>query len=69
MLYPNPSTGRLFMTGPPNGMFRLYASNGSLALESPVRKMDISVLPKGLYLARVTSADNCCCAHQRVVKE
>lgn len=69
-IYPNPSTGRLFMADPPaNGRLQLYAADGSLALERSLRDMDISALPTGLYLARVAATDGSVVHVQPLVKE
>ncbi|MBK6369127.1 MAG: hypothetical protein IPI72_02650 [Flavobacteriales bacterium] len=69
-LYPNPSTGPLFLADPPaNGRLQLYAADGSLALERSLRDMDISALPTGLYLARVAATDGSVVHVQPLVKE
>ncbi len=68
-LYPNPATDRLYLKDlPSKGTLRLYAADGSLALERSVRDMDISTLPSGLYLARITAANGTVLHVQRVVK-
>lgn len=67
-LYPNPATDRLFMTDAPAlATLWLYAGNGALALRTDVRDMDISALPAGLYLARITAPDGVVLHVQRVI--
>jgi len=69
-LYPNPTTDRLTMVdAPAKGTLRLFATDGSLALETNVYDMDLSALPTGLYLARIRATDGTVLHVQRVVKE
>ncbi len=69
-LYPNPATDRLFLADAPvNATLRLFATDGRLALERTVRNMDISTVPSGLYLARITAKDGTVLHVQHVVVE
>lgn len=69
-LYPNPATERLFMSdAPARAKLQLYAANGALALQADVQDMDISTLPAGLYLARITAQDGTLLHVQQVVKQ
>jgi len=70
LLYPNPATDRLYLTEVPSqARLQLIATDGRLSLDRPAQDVDISTLPSGLYLARVTAADGTVLHVQQVVKQ
>lgn len=69
-LFPNPATDRLYLADiPPHARLQLIAADGRLALDSPAQQVDISALPSGLYLARVTTADGAVLHVQQLVRQ
>lgn len=60
-LFPNPSKGMLQLNAPETGQVNLYTIQGEKIMQTAVEKgsnqLDLSLLPRGLYLARFQFGD------------
>jgi hypothetical protein len=60
-VYPNPSTGEVWLKNAANDEVSIYSTTGRLAhhevLQNADAKVDLGNLPKGIYVVRLTSAE------------
>ncbi len=56
-IYPNPTTGKLYISGVYSGTIEVYDSMGKSLIKkssNTINSVDLSTYPKGLYLVKIT---------------